>query len=289
MAAELIRNISDTARWVAFYRAMESERPDALFHDRWARQLAGERGEAIARAMPRGISSGWTMAVRTAVMDEIILRQVAGGAAAVLNLACGLDTRPYRLPLPAALRWIEVDLPGILDAKEEVLAGEQPVCALERVRLDLADRAARRALFARVAGGGGPVLVVSEGLLVYLPAEQVAELARDLAASPRFRWWLADLVSPLILKMLRRSWGPALAAAGAPMQFAPEAGPDFFRPFGWQAAEMLPFAIEARRLHREMPRAGLRGLLLRLLPGIRRAMAGTGILLLARLDEPPPR
>ena len=28
-----IRNISDTALWVAVYRAEESERPDAVFHD----------------------------------------------------------------------------------------------------------------------------------------------------------------------------------------------------------------------------------------------------------------
>jgi O-methyltransferase involved in polyketide biosynthesis len=42
-----IKNIADTARWMAFYRAMESERPDALFHDPYARLLAGERGKEM--------------------------------------------------------------------------------------------------------------------------------------------------------------------------------------------------------------------------------------------------
>src|SRR4249920_2369696 len=63
-----IRNVSDTALWVAIYRAMESERPDALFNDPYARRLGGERGEAIARTMPEG---HWPIVVRTAVMDEI--------------------------------------------------------------------------------------------------------------------------------------------------------------------------------------------------------------------------
>ena len=45
---ELIRNVSDTAIWVAMYRAIESERPDALFNDPYARRLSGERGERIA-------------------------------------------------------------------------------------------------------------------------------------------------------------------------------------------------------------------------------------------------
>ncbi|MDB6164558.1 MAG: SAM-dependent methyltransferase, partial [Xanthomonadaceae bacterium] len=98
-----IRDVSDTALWVAVYRAMESERTDALFNDPYARRLAGERGQTIVDTMPRGKTMSWPMVVRTAVMDEIILRCVAQGATTVLNLAAGLDARPYRLALPAAL------------------------------------------------------------------------------------------------------------------------------------------------------------------------------------------
>jgi len=47
-----IRDVSDTARWVAIYRAMESERADALFRDPYARRLGGERGQAIVDALP---------------------------------------------------------------------------------------------------------------------------------------------------------------------------------------------------------------------------------------------
>ncbi len=36
-----LRHVSDTALWVAMYRALEWERPDALVRDPWARQLAG--------------------------------------------------------------------------------------------------------------------------------------------------------------------------------------------------------------------------------------------------------
>ena len=98
-----IRNVSDTAAWVAIYRAMETERSDAIFRDPYARKLGGERGQAIVDSMPRGHTMGWPMVVRTAVMDEIVLRCVQQGAATVLNLAAGLDARPYRLALPSTL------------------------------------------------------------------------------------------------------------------------------------------------------------------------------------------
>lgn len=286
-----LRNISDTARWVAMYRAMESERPDALFHDPYARRLAGERGEAILAAMPRGRESGWSMVVRTQVLDEIVLRltsaEAGAGAAAttVLNLACGLDTRPYRLPLPAGLRWIEVDLPEIVDYKEAELAAERPRCALERVRLDLADRAARRDLLARVGGIGsirGTVLTITEGLLVYLREDDVRDLAADLAAQGAMRWWAADLVSPFILRFLQRSWGKSLDEAGAPLRFAPAEGAAFFRRLGWEPVELHPFLTEARRLHREMSFSWLRRALAWLTPDLRRQALQTGIALFER-------
>src|ERR1043166_6782360 len=104
-----LTSVSDTARWVAMYRAMESERPDALFHDPYARRLAGPQGEQILAHMPQGRRWAWPMVVRTAVMDEIVVRLVQNQSIdTVLNLAAGLDARPYRLDLPATLHWIDV-------------------------------------------------------------------------------------------------------------------------------------------------------------------------------------
>jgi O-methyltransferase involved in polyketide biosynthesis len=68
-----IESISDTARWVAVYRAMETARPDAIFRDPFAARLAGEKGEAIVDNMKRGRAMAWAMIVRTAVFDETIL------------------------------------------------------------------------------------------------------------------------------------------------------------------------------------------------------------------------
>ena len=258
MASKLIENVSDTARWVAFYRAMESDRPDAIFRDPWARKLAGERGAAIVRHIPRAEAMAWALIVRTAVFDELILQAVKrDGADVVLNLAAGFDTRPYRLPLPPSLQWVEVDQPELLDHKEQEMAGDTPVCRLERIRLDLADPVARRGVFERVAGMGKRVLVASEGLLLYLSPGQVGPLAIDLHAQPSFHWWVTDLLSPALRKRLLRSWGPHLESANAPYQFAPEEGANFFRPFGWDVAEFRPVFDEARRLRREMPMAWL--------------------------------
>ncbi len=253
-----VEHISDTARWVAVYRAMETERPDAHFRDPYARRLAGAQGEAIVRSIRGGKAMSWAMVVRTVVLDEMILRAVSRGADLVLNLAAGLDTRPYRLDLPRAVRWVEVDLHGISDYKEEQLRGEVPRCTLERVRLDLTDVAARGALFARLGGEARQVAVVTEGLLAYLTPEQVAGLATDLHTPPTFARWMTELASPWILKYMKRKYRKITGNAGtAPMHFGPAEGPAFFTPYGWALAEERSMLDEARRLHREMPLAWL--------------------------------
>src|SRR5258708_20101648 len=96
-----ITHVSDTARWVALYRAMESERRDPLFRDPYARRLAGEQGEAILRGMKQGRRWAWPMIVRTAVMDELILRAITrDGADTLLNLPPGLHPPPPPPPPP---------------------------------------------------------------------------------------------------------------------------------------------------------------------------------------------
>ena len=170
-AANPIRHISDTALWVAVYRAQESERADAVFRDPYARKLAGDRGMQIAAGMPFAKRHSWSYVARTWLVDQIIEREVLQGTDMVINLAAGLDSRPYRMQLPASLRWVEVDLPDMLSYKQEVLAAECPVCTVERVPLDLRDVAARRALFQRLGGEAKRVLVVSEGLIIYFQAD----------------------------------------------------------------------------------------------------------------------
>lgn len=64
-----IRNVSDTALWVAMYRALESERPDALFRDPYARALAGERGARIAAQQTEATKHAWSFTARTALFD----------------------------------------------------------------------------------------------------------------------------------------------------------------------------------------------------------------------------
>lgn len=282
-----IRNVSDTARWVAFYRAMETERADALFHDPYARKLAGQRGEQIVNTLRRGKSQSWSMVVRTKLLDDILLRALNSGSIdVVLNLAAGLDTRPYRLPLPADLRWVEVDLPEMIDYKAQMLAAETPRCRLERVTLDLANVSARRELFARLNADAGGIFVITEGLLIYLEEEQVAALAEDLHEADHCLYWIADVASPKVKQVTQKHWGKDLSAAGAPFKFAPQNPEGFFRSHHWETAEFHDLFESSLLLKRPMPGAWMVGAWKRLMPRRTERMMKlwrSGVILLKRI------
>jgi methyltransferase (TIGR00027 family) len=244
-----VSNVSDTARWVAVYRAWESARPDALFDDPYAKSLAGERGQAIAALMPAQARSGWPMIARTKLIDDLAQAAVAQGCDCVVNLAAGLDTRPYRLKLPQSLRWIEVDLPALIEEKQELLADAKPRCQLRRMKVDLTDTRARVTALEDALGPSTHALVLTEGLLVYLDEVQVRDLSRDIATLAGVRSWILDLGSPAILQMMVKGMGATLT--NAPLKFAPENGIAFFEALGWRVAQVHSIfhaAVRFRRL-----------------------------------------
>jgi methyltransferase (TIGR00027 family) len=199
---------------------METERTDGLVRDSFAERLAGDRGMAIARSVPGWEFLKFMVAVRTRFVDDLVTKTAAEqGIATLLSAGCGLDTRPWRLNLPAELRWIEVDFPAILNYKAVEMAKEQPNCRLERIAGDLNDPLHRKAVCA--TAGSGPGLLITEGLLMYLPASTVEALAAESVSMSGIRYWLLDVSSTDLARQVvgmdsRGAGNPTLAGFWPP-------------------------------------------------------------------------
>jgi methyltransferase (TIGR00027 family) len=231
-----IRSVADTARWVAYFRAKETDRTDAIFRDPFAERLAGEHGFQIANQLHDGDKHQWAWVTRTYLFDRFINNELDSGADLVLCLAAGLDARPYRMSnLSEGLQWVEVDFPEVLAYKEGALAGEKPNCRLRRIPMDLLDVSSRRSLLADVNSCANKIVVVTEGLLPYLHEMEVSSLAQDLSSYSNIRSWVIDLISPGQLSLIRAGMGRELAQSGAEFKFGPNEGVGFFSPHGWQA------------------------------------------------------
>jgi len=265
-----ITGVSDTALWVATFRAEESNRSDAAFRDPLASRLAGQRGRKIARHMAYRELMRWIMVMRTVGIDQLLEAALADDVDTVVNLGAGLDTRPYRLPLPADLRWVEVDFPQIVDLKNHALHGETPRCRLERRAVDLTREEARRALLADLGGSSRRILVITEGVIPYLTNDEAGALSDDLRATPSVWGWIQDFNNTLSAARRRgpRGWNRKMRAA--PFRF--EASPDWFSFFtarGWHVRSSMTALDVSRQLRRPLPGMGVGGLILRFMPELR--------------------
>lgn len=224
---------------------MEAEESNPLVLDPLAAGLAGPAALAAARRrqQPAPPGSGRKikvnmMAIRTRWFDDALeaalgmpLPSVADGAEYVaappaggpaprqcVVLGAGMDSRAWRLKLPASLRWFEVDREDVITAKEALLgslgaeyevtspmARSQSVNALleqkigrldhhsvavqhplrtysrQAVPADLGGPEWRAALAAAGFDAGKPTVWLAEGLLMYLEPARVEALLRELA------------------------------------------------------------------------------------------------------------
>lgn len=248
-----IQHVSDTAFWVATYRAMETERADALFQDHYAKILIGDRGQKLVTAMKSYSKyTYWTLSIRTRLIDDYIYKYVNLGITTIINVGAGLDTRPYRLKLPSSIKWIEIDFPEVVEYKTQKLKDEKPICSLERIGLDLSNRTQRKNLFSDLNQKFGAALILTEGVIPYLEESMVSELGEDLKTFSNFRFWIADYYTPAMYAQFQNPKFSKLLG-NSPFRFFPQNWFGLFEKCGWVKKEIQFLSDEGERLGRSFP------------------------------------
>lgn len=241
---------ADAACWLAYLRAIETQRADALFRDHLALRIAGGRGEFLTK-MLAALAQPELVAVRTHFFDERVLEAVErDNVTAVLDLGAGFDARPYRLSLPAGLSWIEVDSLEIIRAKSLAFAREKASCTVERFAFDVTHRESLRALLAGIAKKHSRVFVITEGVLAHLAETAVSELVDNLHACRAVTSWAFELQAAEAQAIDRQVLREAHQVFGFEMSrcidrtFAPANGIDFFAERGWRQLRVIPIFME---------------------------------------------
>jgi methyltransferase (TIGR00027 family) len=268
-AASRIEHVSDTALMVAACRAMETAEPDGLIRDPFAERLAGERGMAIARGLSilEWIRLG--VGLRAGLMDRLLTDLLRDGQVrTVLNLGAGLDTRPWRLDLPPALRWIEADFPAMLEYKAARLTGAEPQCRFEQVAADLSNARERLGVFERV--GAEEALMITEGLLMYLPRADLMSLASEAPQFSGVRHWMLDATSKEMMRLTSGGMHSAIENLRPKDYLAGQAILDAAQEAGWSVRQKRTYAEGAAarpKRARELARTLMKRLHLPSIPG----------------------
>jgi len=212
-----LSSLGQTAVEVALERARESERPDRLFDDPYAAAFAAAFADTAQNGdepsgEPAQAALSFQVAIRTRFFDDYLLEACLQGCRQIILLAVGLDTRAFRLDWPSGVRLFELDLPDVIEAKDAVLAAEGAVARCERQALAVDLRGDwPTALLDAGFQPSEPSAWLAEGLLIYLGADEAAELLTAIGELSAPGSWLAaeraNFADPELLERARQQLG----------------------------------------------------------------------------------
>lgn len=164
---------------------------------------------------------------RTIVLDRLVSEWLAQNpAAVVVNIACGLDTRCYRMR--GYTHWYNLDLPETVAVRERLLPERGTISQIAMSAMDDWGSA--------IVEQGTEVLVIIEGLTMYLSEADVKQIFSVIAGRFGTATVFVETMSPMVVKRFRESsiegshakftWGvkngEALAALLPDFRFAEE-------------------------------------------------------------------
>lgn len=181
-----LSQVSRTAILLLICRAVETERGGSVFNDPMA-VLCLERLVSIASAEDRrwimrkkrryeGIGARDSKAGvrRLQAFDKAADRFIADHPkCTVVNLACGFDTRFWRIANEKC-HYIEIDLPAVIDLKKEILKETLGYEMIGRSVLDTSwiDQVTMH--------GNTDFLLLAEGLFMWLPKPEAARIFKEI-------------------------------------------------------------------------------------------------------------
>lgn len=174
-----------------FAMAHESERAKPLIRDPKAVELA-KALQAAGIGEGEGAVLGKGALARAVLLDEMVRKYVKEHPAArVVNLACGMDTRFYRVD-NGSIRWYEVDLPKAMEARKRFLQEEE--------RLFMIGESVLEDAWAEKVEKDGPVLILAERLSMYLDRQKIQKLFKIIRTHFKEAEIFMEIASPYTVK-----------------------------------------------------------------------------------------
>lgn len=236
--------ISNTAYYCCGVRMEDAERTPSLCNDHFARRFMDERGLRIYEPFRAEKLPNISNIVRCRIIDDFVRDELGKDPGTrVVTIGAGFDTRPYRL---SGGDWIEIDEPQIIQYKNERLPVAESLNPLRRMSIDFSTDSLAAKL--GTVATDKPVVVVMEGVFMYLEAAPIGDTLRDIKSRFPRHVLLCDLMNRAFLEKAAQSVHSKLAAAGAPFTERPDDPADIFRRNGYAETANVPMFRRAMEL-----------------------------------------
>ncbi len=190
-----VQGVPETMLQTLFARAAESEKENHHIYDKKAIEIVSQLDYDFSKAESDKLMSSGVIA-RTIVLDRLVNDYLTKHPdAIVVNIACGLDTRCYRMK-GKYQRWYNIDLPETMDIRSRFLEENGPVYQIAKSATD-------PSYTVDIEYHGEPVLVVIEGLTMYLTEQDVRKMFEIIDQTFTQAKVLVEVMAPFVVKHMK--------------------------------------------------------------------------------------
>lgn len=187
-----LSGVPETMLQTVYARAKESRGRGAI-RDLKAEEIIGRLDYDFSLADKDAAMHSGVIA-RTIVLDRLVGEYLAAhSGATVMNLACGLDTRCYRMQGYA--HWYNLDLPETIAVREALLPESGSISQLAMSAMD--------DWGSEVKEPSGPALVIIEGLTMYLTQADVQRIFAVIAGRFPAATVFTETMNPMVVKRFK--------------------------------------------------------------------------------------
>ena len=168
MGSEKIGGVAETMPQTLYARAKESKKPHHKIYDEKAIEIVEQMDYDFSLADKDTVMSSGVVS-RTIVLDRMAADFVKEHPdATVINIACGMDTRFYRVD-NGKIRWYNIDLPVTMEVREKYIKENERVINIVASAMD-------ERWTAQIQTITDSVLIIVEGLSMYLTETDVKQI-----------------------------------------------------------------------------------------------------------------
>lgn len=188
--------VPETMLQTLYARAAYSKTVNAKFHDQMAEEIVSHMDYDFSLAGKDAMMSKGVIA-RTILLDRMagdFIRENPKGT--VVNIACGMDTRVYRLKTPQTVRWYNLDLPETIEVRRRFLTENGHISMIEKSAMD-------ESWAEEIEERSGRTLVILEGLVMYLSEKDVKQILSIISRRFRQAEIIMETMNPWVVKNMK--------------------------------------------------------------------------------------
>ena len=254
-----MKPISQTAFYCCGVRMRDAEREQPICGDVYAKVFMNEDGLRILEKFKDETGPNSSNVARHRIIDDLLRQELAAHPALrVVIIGAGFDSRACRLK---GGTWIELDEPQVIAYKNERLPAADCQNELHRVAIDFATDSVEDKL-SPFAGHGGPVVVVVEGVFMYLEQQAIEQLLQTLRRLFPQHKLICDLMAKKFFEKYGRAIHEKLTGMGATFKFTADNPEEIFVKNGYQRVDQISTVVKSTEFEgRKIPKILFRTLL----------------------------